>query len=626
MLRRIKAIPRLYWLAAVVGLSIGAITVTLWPQTVTFSYQSATCIGHPVLAPGLLIAKSEKFKIETASVMQAGSIPVGARGVCFTPLSIPEPGDYTVVLSNVWLPFIGKVITVHVPNHPIASAKQLKEPIPLSKKLVVGLSTTDRIFTYQLNVADKSVECEVQSLGVGCDIEQLGLEQGTTYTLKLERYFKKKRVGVVLETEFSTLKAVALISSTIKQGEIVYNKPKSITLEFDKEISLVEVNLMQIDGQKKQTKISQNIKNREVTLSWTEDLTRQQTYQLEFKKIEAIDGSHLMSPRSVDFKTSGGPKVTNINVGTYKVSAGTVATLNFDQPIADDQDISSIITATGGARIVSKQGSKVTISFAGVPKCGSVTIKITDSLKSNYGITGGSAWQYTTRTICQTVISIGSSAKGRSILGYIFGNGPKRVVYTGAIHGDEVSTRSLMLRWIDALEAHPGSIPADKTVVIIPVINPDGYAAGMRRNARNIDLNRNFATNDWKSDITTETNQPLPGGGGPSPLSEPESAALANYIAGLHPSLVLSYHSIGGLVMANQAGNSPYLANRYASLSGYSNSTGSSTAFDYSVSGTADDYYGEKLGVASILIELGSHTNPQFDRNQPAMWAMLRET
>jgi hypothetical protein len=369
------------------------------------------------------------------------------------------------------------------------------------------------------------------------------------------------------------------------------------------------------------------IKDKKVTIAWKEELERQRTFRIMLTRIEAADGSTLAKPPSIEFRTSGGPKVVRVSVGTYKVPVGAVATISFDQPIAPNQDINRIITASGGARVAGYGDRSVTVSFAGVPKCSNVAIKITDDLKSAQGIVGGSAWQYNTRTICQSVFSIGTSSKGRAMYAYSFGSGTKTVVYTGAIHGDETSTRALMLRWIDALEASPGSIPGGKRVVVIPTINPDGYASGTRTNGRNVDLNRNFNTSDWQKDITTTSNQPFPGGGGASPLSEPESAALAGYIAGLRPALVVSYHSIGGMAFANGAGNSVTLAKRYAALSGYLYpSGGSSGTFEYAISGTADDYYAENLGVSSILIELGSHSYHQFDRNQSAMWAMLRET
>ena len=70
------------------------------------------------------------------------------------------------------------------------------------------------------------------------------------------------------------------------------------------------------------------------------------------------------------------------------------------------------------------------------------------------------------------------------------------------------------------------------------------------------------------------------------------------------------------------ASNSTAKAAQYSSLSGYRNATGGS-AFEYSITGTADDYYAERFGVGSIVIELGSHSYHQFERNQKAMWAML---
>lgn len=107
-------------------------------------------------------------------------------------------------------------------------------------------------------------------------------------------------------------------------------------------------------------------------------------------------------------------------------------------------------------------------------------------------------------------------------------------------------------------------------------------------------------------------------------MSEPETRAIASFVAQQRPELVVSYHSIGGMVITNQRGQANTRAAQYASLSGYRQSAGDGSEFGYQISGTADDYYGEKLGIASILIELGSHSYHQFERNQSAMWAMLR--
>ena len=107
-------------------------------------------------------------------------------------------------------------------------------------------------------------------------------------------------------------------------------------------------------------------------------------------------------------------------------------------------------------------------------------------------------------------------------------------------------------------------------------------------------------------------------------MSEPETRAIAGLASQLRPRIILSFHSVGGVVAANQAGDSGAKAAQYASLSGYGNVTGSSdSTFEYSVTGTADDWYAQQLGVPSILVELSSSYSSQFSRNQKAMWAML---
>jgi predicted deacylase len=624
--RHIRTIRRRYIAIGGLGVAICFSVVILWPQQVLFSYQEATCFNHPIIAPDLLKTNFGDFEAKPTSELKIGSIVVAASAVCVEPLATPIPGDYNVSLSVFGMPFIAKTVTIHVPSYPVASIKKVSQPVPTGKNFVVPLSGIDRIFSYRLAIGDENINCINDSIGVNCDIKKLNLKQNSEYLLRLDRYFKDKKVSTVFEDTIITLAAVTLLTSSIKQDELVFAKPTSMTLQFDKPINTLNPVLMKVIGDKKE-KISTKtiISDKEATVTWSDDLSRQQTYELDLGDVEAIDGSSLADKEVIAFKTSGGPMVKSINIGTYKVSMGAVAIITFDQPLSEKQDIGKIITATGGAKILKREGRYVTVSFVGTPRCGDVTIRVTDELMSNYDIAGGSAWQYTTRTVCQLVGSIGTSVKGRAIASYSFGSGPKTIVYTGAIHGDEVSTRSLMLRWIEVLEANVRSIPADRTIIVIPTINPDGFAAGSRTNAHNVDLNRNFDTADWRQDITTVTNQPFPGGGGSAPLSEPESLALANFIGNRHPALVLSYHSIGGLVVSNQFGNSVALSQRYAGLSGYGNATGSSGTFDYTVSGTADDYYGEKLGVASILIELGSHTDAQFDRNQRAMWAVLRE-
>lgn len=616
--------PRRYVFIAVVLFWVVCTAALFWPRDVTFRYDAKTCFYQPTVLPQLLESSGKDFRLEADQVVRIGEIALFATKMCAVPVAPPSQGVVSAQLSiKGWI--VKKVYTLHVTEPPKVIGNLNTKPIPLSKDLTIRLNQPDLIYSYRLVVADKSADCHSNGAALSCELQQLQLAQGQDYQLHLERYFATKKISVVTSQTVHTLEATNIVGSSIKMDETVFSKPTELILNTDKEVAVATVQLYKMSGSGREPITTSIVTDgKTLKLRWQGDLPRMSAYELDVASLTGKDGSGLGEKYRLGFRTSGGPKVTNVSIGTYKVALGATAVLTFDQPLQDSQDISGIITASGGARILSKSGNKVTISFAAVPRCSDVTIKVSDDLKSNYDISGGTAWGYSTRTICQVLGSIGTSVKGRSMTSYTFGDGPNTVLFTGAIHGSEASTRALMLRWVDELEVNAHSIPSDKTVVVIPAVNPDGFVAGSRTNANNVDLNRNFATADWKSDITTTSNAPFPGGGGKSSFSEPESQALANYVGRVRPRLVLSYHSIGGLLAANQAGDSGARANTYASLSGYRNTTGASDTFEYGISGTADDYYAEVYGVPSLLIELGSHTDPQFSRNQKAMWAMLK--
>lgn len=621
-----QSIPRRYYVFGGFIFMLVVLALVFWPRTIVFSYAGQTCFYQPVLAPELLRSQSDAFAIEPRDKLRVGDMTLASATMCVTPLRAPQKDTHTTQMSLLSVPLFTYHIKVSEPPAPSLHALADK-PVPVSRALAIPLHERDEVFTYKLTVeGQNAVDCAAAGdKALKCDIPKLGLDQGVKYRLQLDRYFKGAKIATVGTKDIVTLTATSVTATSIKPNETVYAKPKSLEITMDKEIVSALVRLTKTEGDAKQeVPVSMDRAGKKLTVSWSDDLERQKTYELVTEKVVAADGSGLESAYKLQFTTSGGPKVKSINIGSYKVPVGATATLTFDQPILESQDPASVVAVTGGARVVGKKDAQVTVSFGGVPRCGGVRISVSDQLKSNYDISGGSAWKFDTRTICQTVGSIGASVKGRAISAYYFGSGQNTVIYTGMIHGNETSTRSLMMRWIDELESKPGSIPSDKRVVVIPVINPDGATAGSRTNANNVDLNRNFATSDWRSDITTTSNTPFPGGGGATAMSEPETKALAGFVAQQRPRLVLSYHSIGGLVATNQSGDSSSRASAYAKASGYRNTTGSSDAFEYGISGTADDYYAEKLGIPSVLVELGSHTYHQFELNREAMWSMLR--
>lgn len=623
------ALPKRYTIPAAVFLIVSIFYVIMFviEKPVTFSYAEKTCVNRMTFLPTIHATVNDSgYQVEPSSVIKIGNWSAAARSLCFTPTKAPQAGVSKVSLA----PFGGIVarqtFALHIPTPVVADVAPLGKPIPVSRPLTLKMSGGDEIFKYSLKINNKEASCSTEKAQLACGVEKLDLAQSQSYKAELLRHFDNTVVAALAKKDIQTLAATTLTDSSIKRDEVVYAKPTELSLSFDKKVISVSADLYKIVGdtqEKVPTKLE--VTNTGATIRLSDQLARLSDYRLVVNKVVAADGSGLVEPYQLPFKVSGGPKVTGVNVGTYGVAMGATVVVSFDQPLFESQDIQKFVTLTGGASYVSKKANQVLVSLANVPRCGDFSIKLTNDLQSQYDIAGNSAWNFTSRTVCHTVSTFGTSAQGRAMNAYYFGSGGTTVMYTGAIHGGEVSTKLLMDRWIQDLEAKARSIPAGIRVVVVPTINPDGYARGTRTNANNVDLNRNFATNDWQKDITTVNNQPFPGGGGASAMSEPETQAIAALARALRPRVVLSYHSIGGMVAANQAGNSSSLAAMYASKSGYGNITGQSdSTFEYSISGTADDWYAQALGVPSLLVELGSHSYHQLERNQTAMWALLQ--
>jgi hypothetical protein len=240
------------------------------------------------------------------------------------------------------------------------------------------------------------------------------------------------------------------------------------------------------------------------------------------------------------------------------------------------------------------------------------------------GLTSKDGWNYASRINCRATAVIGYSVKGRPITAYYYGNGGTTILFTGGIHGSEPSGQQTMQAWANYLDSNADKIPAGRQVVIVPNTNPDGIAAGSRYNARNVNLGRNFATTDWKADIDTSSGT-LAGGGGPNPMSEPETQALGALTLQLNPRLEVSYHASGRLVGANDIADSRAIGTVYASTVGYSTMFGNSAEeiMGYGFSGQYEDYIGQKLGKPAILIELPTASGNYLNSQLNALWKMV---
>ena len=127
------------------------------------------------------------------------------------------------------------------------------------------------------------------------------------------------------------------------------------------------------------------------------------------------------------------------------------------------------------------------------------------------------------------VRTIGHSVAGRPIRAWRLGEpGRRRIVLVSTMHGNEPHTRRILEGLRD------GRAIRGIDLWVVPTYNPDGLARGTRRNARGVDLNRNFPFR-WKDlDGTYES--------GRRPASEPETRAMMAFLEEVDPMRVISFH------------------------------------------------------------------------------------
>ncbi|MFD0797836.1 M14 metallopeptidase family protein [Maribacter chungangensis] len=89
--------------------------------------------------------------------------------------------------------------------------------------------------------------------------------------------------------------------------------------------------------------------------------------------------------------------------------------------------------------------------------------------------------------------TLGSSVQGNPIYGVTIGSGTNRILMWSQMHGNESTTTKAVLDLINYLKLELGESKnwlKNFTIMIIPILNPDGAKAYTRVNADQVDLNR----------------------------------------------------------------------------------------------------------------------------------------
>lgn len=156
-------------------------------------------------------------------------------------------------------------------------------------------------------------------------------------------------------------------------------------------------------------------------------------------------------------------------------------------------------------------------------------------------------------TVGTPPVVIGTSLGGRPITARRIGDpsSPRKVVVVGAIHGDEGAGRVVVRLLADGGEA------LSSDIWLISTVNPDGSRRATRRNARGVDLNRNFSQG-WRASARGRLDY-----AGPRPFSEPEAQAVRRLVLRLRPRVTIWFHQPWAQVLAPCRGPAT-LQRRYA--------------------------------------------------------------
>lgn len=599
------------------------------PISMNFSYSNSSCTLLPIILPDLYKSSSQNYSYKTEGNFKIKGLSLFSSKICITAKSSVAENSKNILDFKLLGSLPIKRIAIIASKYPTIDYSKLSDPLSPIKPIELTIDKPDIVFSYKIRFNNQSVDCQINNQSLLCPIQELNLEPGKTNPAQLNRIINNQLVNTVYEGDVKTLDPILVTGGNAIQNNIIFDEPNELELNFNKPIaSVADIKLFAKNNEAyNEVAHTHSFSDTKLKISLSTPLARKTTYKVSVGQAVSTTDNVLPEVYNAEFYVSGGPKVIDHNTGAYKFSPDKNISIGFDQEVNSSQDLKKLITVIGleSDYALTISGKSIILNpNSNLPYCSNITIKLNNQVQNNFGVSGDSAWQHNFRTVCGRSSVIGTSIQGRPITAHWYGRGPSMVLFMGGIHGNEKSSVATLESWLEELEKYSDRIPTDRTIVVITSVNPDGYETNSRFNKNGVDLNRNFPSQNWSSTVSGPGYSNLINGGGSAPLSEPESATLANFVNQYRPRAVFSFHATASLVSPNYSGDSEAIAQLYASKSSYNFANGSQTdiALGYSTSGDFE-FWLRDIGIPNVLIEQSTLKRDEINKNRSALWAMV---
>lgn len=213
--------------------------------------------------------------------------------------------------------------------------------------------------------------------------------------------------------------------------------------------------------------------------------------------------------------------------------------------------------------------------------------------------------------------TIGVSTAGRRISVVIFGLRPDQsmkdkpaIVINATHHGDEKISTEAALEFMETLAEKTQSSGTrellDKFAIHVqPLVNPDGHALGTRHNARNMDINRDYA---------------YPGSPAGKSFQTQEATVVRDYLSQLNIRGALALHAGTDGVLwpwchtADSPPDAPYLSRLAWKTATALGTNARQSHDDYPSEGEFSDYVYWRHGAPALTIEVANQHAPHPSR------------